>query len=104
MGTSVGYQEYVSMPQLSIHAGSRMGSRHISYDDVLAVMSYGKTHYVRGAIIFALGHREAELCRNDGIHADRIEGLQVVCAQDDHTVITVYRNNDFSSLRRRKHR
>ena len=104
MGTAAGCTEYDTMPRLSNHAGSRMGSRRISHDDVSTVMSYGRTYYVRGAVVYALGRHEAEICRKDGLHPGRIEGLQVVCAPGDNTVITVYRNNDFSSLKRRNNR
>ncbi len=104
MGTTASYQEYDTTPRLSNHAGLRMGSRRISQDDVANVMSYGRAYHVRGAVIYALGRQEAEICRKDGLHPDRIEGLQVVCAAQDNTVITVYRNNDFSSLKRRDNR
>jgi Domain of unknown function (DUF4258) len=104
MGTAASFQEYNTMPQLSNHAGSRMGSRRISLDDVANVMSYGRTYHVRGAVIYALGRHEAEKCRKDGLRPDRIEGIQVVCASQDDTVITVYRNNDFSGLKRRNNR
>ncbi len=105
MGTAAYYQEFeTTKPRLSNHASSRMGSRRISQDDVANVMSYGRTYHVRGAVIYALGRHEAEICRMDGLRPDRIEGLQVVCAAQDDTVITVYRNNDFSSLKRRNNR
>ena len=104
MGSAARYEEYDSTPRLTGHAASRMGSRRISQDDVSDVISYGRCYHVRGAVVYALGHREAELCRRDGLRPDRIEGLQVVCSPEDDTVITVYRNNDFSSLRRRNTR
>jgi len=104
MGTAASYNDYAAMPKLSSHAGSRMGSRRISCDDVSTVMTYGRTYHVRGAVVYALGKREAEMCRKDGLKPDRVEGLQVVCSADDDTVITVYRNNDFSSLKRRNTR
>lgn len=100
MGTAAGCQEYGTMPRLTNHAGSRMGSRRISQDDVATVMSYGRTYHVRGAVVYALGRHEADSCRKEGLCPDRIEGLQVVCATEDNSVITVYRNNDFRSLRR----
>jgi len=104
MGTAARYEEYDSTLHLSSHAASRMGSRRISHDDVATVMSYGRTCYVRGAVIYALGRHEADICRKDGLHPDRILGLQVVCAAEDDTIITVYRNNDFSGLRKRNNR
>ena len=104
MATTGSYQDFETMPRLSSHASSRMGSRRISEDDVANVMSYGRTYHVRGAVIYALGRHEAEICRMDGLRPDRIEGLQVVCAAQDNTVITVSRNNDFSSLKRHNNR
>jgi len=102
--TAAAYQNFETMPRLSSHAGTRMASRRISHDDVATVMSYGRTYHVRGAVVYAFGRHEAENCRMDGVHPDRIEGLQVVCTVQDNTVITVYRNNDFSSLKRRNTR
>jgi len=104
MGTAAAFIESDNTLRLSRHAGSRMGSRRISQDDVATVISYGRTYHVRGAVVYALGRQEAAICRKDGLKADRIEGLQVVCATEDNTVITVYRNNDFSSLKRRNTR
>jgi hypothetical protein len=104
MGSAARYEELESTPRLTGHAATRMGSRRISHDDVANVMSYGRCYHVRGAVVYALGHRESELWRKEGLRLERIEGLQVICAAEDYTVITVYRNNDFSSLRRRNTR
>jgi len=104
MGTAVRFEEYDSSLCLTGHAASRMGSRRISHDDVAAVMSYGRCFYVRGAMVYALGHHEAEKCRKDGLRVDRIEGLQVVCSSENETIITAYRNNNLHSLRRRNTR
>jgi hypothetical protein len=51
-----------------------------------------------------MGRREVAFCQGKGITVDQIKGLQVVCNPDDNTVITVYRNNDFSRLRKIKKR
>ena len=104
MGSVASFYEYETVPKFSNHAGSRMGSRRISCNDVCTVMTYGRTYHVRGAVVYALGKREAEMCRMDGLNPDRIEGLQVVCSSDDNSVITVYRNHDFSSLKHRNTR
>jgi Domain of unknown function (DUF4258) len=104
MGAAARDEEYDSTPRLTSHAAFRMGSRRISHDDVATVMSYGRCCHVRGAVVYAFGHSEAEIYRKDGLQPDRIEGLQVVCAAKDDTVITAYRNNDFRSLRRRNTR
>ena len=104
MGSSASYDEYADLPCLTSHAGSRMGSRRISREDVAAVLSYGRSCHVRGAVVYALGRHEAAYCREDGLRLDRLEGLQVVCAPDSGAVITAYRNSDFRSLRRRNSR
>jgi len=104
MGATARYETLESTITLTGHAASRMGSRRISHNDVAAVMNYGRCFYVRGAVVYALGHREAEICRKDGIRVDRIEGLQVVCSSENETIITAYRNNNLHSLRRRNTR
>jgi hypothetical protein len=86
------------------HAKSRMGDRGIRHTYVEMVLSYGRQCFVRGAVIYAMGRREVAFCQGKGITVDQIKGLQVVCNQDDNTVITVYRNNDFSRLRKIKKR
>lgn len=93
-----------SLPALTSHALFRMNNRHISPLDVAAVLDYGRSYRVRGAVVYAMGRREVASCRGDGMSADRIAGLQVVCSPDDDVVITVYRNSDFRSLRRRETR
>lgn len=75
MRSSINLGEYETMPRLSSHAGARMSSRRISRDDVATVMDYGRTYYVRGALVYALGRHEAAICRKDGLRPDRIEGL-----------------------------
>lgn len=104
MGSLARFEEFDNAPRLTGHAASRMGSRRISRDDVAAVMSYGRCYHVRGAVVYALGHRDSELWRKEGVRLERIEGLQVVCTPEDDAVITVYRNKDFRSLRKRNTR
>lgn len=93
-------------PILTSHASLKMNSRRIQPYEVAVVLSYGRRYYVRGAVIYALGHQEASICRKElrGQPIGRIEGLQVVCDPVSENVITVYRNNDFSSLRKRNTR
>ncbi len=88
-------------PALTTHARERMHSRRFSSDDVATVMTYGRSYHVRGAVIYAFGHREAQFCRREGLDVGRVEGMQVVCSVDDESVITVYRNHDLKSLKRR---
>jgi hypothetical protein len=104
MGSFARSDQMNVLPLLTGHAASRMGSRRISHDDVAVVLSYGRSCHVRGAVIYALGRHEAACCREDGFRPDRLEGLQVVCAPENGAVLTVYRNQDFRSLRRRNTR
>ncbi len=101
MGSITSFTQVADLPCLTSHAESRMGSRRISHEDVAAVICYGRSNYVRGAVVYALGRHEAVYCREEGLRIDRLEGLQVVCATNDGAVITVYRNNNFRTLRRR---
>jgi len=104
MGSAARKNEFWFGPDCSKHARRQMDSRRISRNDVAVVMSYGRSYHVRGAVIYAFGHQEAETCRKEGLKVDRVEGLQIVCAPHDDSVITVYRNHDLSSLRRRNTR
>lgn len=88
------------LPNISRHADFRMDSRRICRTDVVVAIDYGRRCYVRGAVIYAMGRREVASCKVRGMIVDKLQGLQVVCSPDDDTVITVYRNNDFSGLRR----
>ncbi|HBG04585.1 MAG: hypothetical protein A2075_21280 [Geobacteraceae bacterium GWC2_58_44] len=107
MARSKRYDSQISddnRPCLTKHAGSRMNGRRISVDDVSLVMSYGRSYHVRGAVVYAMGHRDAIVCHNDGLNLERLEGMQVVCARDNGSIITAYRNKDFRGLRRRNNR
>jgi len=102
MGYAVNDISYEFEPNFTKHADCQMNKRRISRDDVAAVMAYGRTCHVRGAVIYAFGHREASYCRKLGIDIKFAEGLQVICSPFDDAVITVYRNHDLPSLRRKK--
>ena len=84
---------------ITTHAILRMGSRRIRPVDVDIVINYGRMSYARGAVIYAVGRKEMAFCQKEGTTCNRAQGLHVVCAPDDDTVITVYRNNNFKGLR-----
>lgn len=88
---------------LSQHAWQRMTSRRLSPDAVRRVLNYGRVTYVRGAIVYAVGRKEVELFRREGVELSSVEGVQVVCAESD-VIMTVYRNRNFRGLRPRSHR
>ncbi len=84
---------------LTHHARQRMDGRRISAEAVDAVLAYGRAVHVRGACIHALGRREVAQAAREGVDLQAHRNLQVVCGADG-TVLTVYRNADFRSLRR----
>ncbi len=84
---------------LTHHARLRMDGRRISAAAVDAVLAHGRMAWVRGAQIYALGHREVSRAARRGLDLRPFAGLQVVCAPDGD-VLTVYRNHDFRGLRR----
>lgn len=82
------------------HAWQRMTSRGLSDEAVEAVLTYGRVAHTRGAEIHALGRREVELYRSQSVDLSPFEGIQVVCVPNNGVIMTVYRNHDFSSLRK----
>ena len=89
---------------LSAHAQQRMGQRRIPEDTVIAVLTYGRVVYSRGAQVFALGRREVRRLAQHGLDLSDHEGIQVICSPDGSTVVTLYKDHDFSSLRPRRRR
>ncbi len=80
------------------HVDLRANARRLSRQAVLAVLEFGRRVYTRGAMICAIGRREVDRFAPRGIDLSEFEGIQVVC-DPDGTLITVYRNRDFSRLR-----
>ncbi|MBX3400764.1 MAG: hypothetical protein KF873_18675 [Gemmataceae bacterium] len=62
------------------------------------MLDYGRIVYTRGAILYAIGRKEVEKYARDGVDLSALNGVQVVCSLD-RTVITVYRNRNFRSLK-----
>ncbi|HOO49665.1 MAG TPA: DUF4258 domain-containing protein [Alphaproteobacteria bacterium] len=90
---------------LSDHAISRMFQRSLPLKAVEIAKAYGRISHVRGARVYSVGRIEVERLSREGLDAKRIEGVHVVCSpDDDETVITVYRNRDFSILRPKRRR
>ncbi len=80
------------------HADLRANARRLSRQAVSAALEFGRRVYTRGAMICAIGRREVRRFALLGIDLSEFEGIQVVC-DPDGTLITVYRNRDFSRLR-----
>jgi len=88
---------------LSKHAIERMVTRSISRTAIEAAIEFGRCVEIRDAQIFAIGRKEVEKYRRDGIDLSDFEGTQVVVTASG-AVMTVYRNSDFKSLRARRRR
>ena len=86
------------LPKISNHARVRMCGRRISEEDIESALLYGRSVHTRGAVIYAVGHKESQQWRMRGVNLERCEGLQVVCSHDG-AVITAYRNRNFAALR-----
>ncbi len=86
-----------SHPHVSQHAYSRMDERSIKVWQVEQVLAYGRKCHNRKAIIYAVGRKEVKA---NGRFLESCEGIHVVCAPQDGTIITTYRNHDVHGLRR----
>ena len=80
------------------HAVQRMDSRRISVEAVEHVLEYGRLVRTRGANIYVIGRKEIFAGQSRGIDLAALDGLQVVCGADG-SIVTVYRNRDFRTLR-----
>lgn len=85
---------------LTKHAAERMRMRGVHPGALAATIAYGRLIHTRGADILAIGRKEVERYRREGIDLSRHEGLQAVLGEDG-AVVTVYRNRDFRGLRPR---
>ena len=90
--------------QLTHHAWRRIFGRGLPANVVEVAVRYGRKVYTRGACIIVIGRREVKRAGRKGVDLEAYEGAQVVCSPEG-SVLTVYRNRDFSGLRpsRRRH-
>jgi hypothetical protein len=85
---------------LTRHARRRAQTRCIPIDQIDLAFNWGREVHIRGAWIFAVGHREVAEAWRTGVDISHAEGVHVVCSPDG-AVITVYRNRSLSGLRPR---
>jgi len=93
--------EYGDKCTVTLHGRERMSQRRISEQEVQVVIDCGRELHLRGAVVYAVGRREVERYQRVGLDLSGCDGLQVVCDKAG-TVITTYRNRDFSGLRSRR--
>ncbi|RMG19792.1 MAG: DUF4258 domain-containing protein [Deltaproteobacteria bacterium] len=84
--------------RLTMHARQRMNSRRLPEAAIRAALEHGRVVHVRGASIYVIGRKEISRYRRRGLDLSSFHGVQVVCSPDG-TILTVYRNRDFRSLR-----
>ena len=97
--TTYDLQEHIGR-MLTKHAADRMNTRRLPPAAISATIAYGRIVHIRGAEIHVIGRKEVERGERDGIDLSRYEGVQVVCGGDG-TILTVYRNSNFRTLRPR---
>ncbi|MFC1572669.1 DUF4258 domain-containing protein [Candidatus Eisenbacteria bacterium] len=86
---------------LTRHAKTRMDSRRISDDAVLAVLNFGRIVHIPGAVVYFVGRREVSKYARQRIDLSGYEGIQVICSLDG-AIVTVFRCNDLKWLRSRQ--
>src|SRR4051812_21176631 len=96
---SYDFQEHIGR-MLTKHAADRMNTRRLPPAAISATIAYGRIVHIRGADIHVIGRKEVERGEREGIDLSRYEGVQVVCGGDG-TILTVYRNSNFRTLRPR---
>ena len=76
------------------HVLQRMQERGFSESDLVAVLTYGRPTYSRGALHFFLGRKECKLCRRFGINVRHAENIHAVVDPVSRAVMTIYRNKN----------
>lgn len=84
--------------KLTLHARKRMNARSLGIRAINAALDFGRIVRTRGAVIYAIGHKEVQRYRKVAGDLHRFEGVHVVCSPEG-TVLTTYRNHDFKNLR-----
>lgn len=88
---------------LTKHAKQQMDARRVPVEALAATLSFGRKVHIRGAVIHAIGKREARKWGRHGIDLSRFEGVQAVCSPGG-AIMTVYRNRELSRLRPHRRR
>ncbi len=84
---------------VSEHAQVRLQQRGISQEKLIAALKYGRRVHTRGANIHVIGKKEIRRLEREGIRLDGMDGLHVVCNDQDKVILTAYKNQCFKGLR-----
>jgi len=102
-GTHIIHDDDGGHVHLTRHAWERMCARGVAPRTLCLVLRWGRIARVRNAAIYAVGRKEMEKARAEGVDLSQAKNVHVVCARDGW-VLTVYRNKDFRDLRMCKFR
>jgi len=86
--------------RMTSHSIRRMQERGIPWTTVELVLLHGRRIHARGALHRFVGRKEVRAARRRGLDLSACEGVHVVCAPENGSVLTVYRNHDIGSLRK----
>lgn len=89
---------------LTDHAALRAAQRNITGHDIDIIATYGRTVHCGGALHIFLGAKDlpSDLRSDDSF--SKLIGTTAVIANDDRTVITIYRNRHALSAIRKKNK
>ncbi len=87
------------------HASQRMSARGINEYALKTVLAFGRKIYVKGAVYYVLGRKEIQKYGTQEPILKNMEGIQVVTSAEEgiYRVLTVFKNRDFSDLRKSKY-
>ncbi|GGZ97346.1 hypothetical protein DC083_04920 [Ignatzschineria ureiclastica] len=85
------------------HAYQRMSARGINEYGLKTVLAFGRKIYLKGAVYYVLGRKEIQKYGDQEPILKKLEGIQVVTSVEEevYRVLTVFKNRDFSSLKKR---
>jgi len=89
---------------LTEHARQRMGQRGVSEEAVELALNYGRKIHSRGAVFHVIGRKEIAKLGDEHPEMAELDGVQVLTSSDCESVLTVYKNHDFRSIRPTKRR
>lgn len=86
---------------ITSHALTRMKQRGVSEHIVKLVLAFGRKLHIKGAVYYVIGRKEIKKYAEREPLLKTLEGLQVVTATQEKvfTILTVFKNKDFSSIR-----
>ena len=85
---------------LSVHAHQRRSQRGFQNQHIAHLLRYGRKQYQNNAIYYSIGNKEIKKHAKQCIALKEMNGMHLVTAING-SVITLFRNRDFSLLKHR---